>query len=165
MNDDRAGRIGQLIATVRIPVPWDVEQLCENVAQVVGRPVHLHTRSPKAADRIYATVLAFPHAYYLFVRDDLRGVHRDQAICHELGHLLAGHLNDVQDEAVPASLTSMLPSLSPALIGRVLNRECCYDVEREQDAEMIGTGLLTRGRDQSDSSGTSIAQGFGEALL
>jgi hypothetical protein len=157
--------VENLISRVPIPVPWNVEQLAFAVGEVLRGPIHLITRSAVEDDRIYATVVAGADGYYIFVRDDLTGMHRDLAICHELGHILAGHLSDASDALrAPKGIAATVSSLSPALIARMLNRECCHDARHEREAERIATALLARGRGQRPPPANPIARGLGEAL-
>lgn len=156
--------IDRLVSQVPIPIPWSVDGLAAEVGDVVRRPVQLIERSAAENDRIYASVVAGTDAYYIFVRDDLRGLHRDLAVCHELAHILAGHLSTVADDEIPKGISSALPSLSPALISRMLNRECCHDQDQERVAERVATMLLARGRDRSRRETNRVARGFGEAL-
>ena len=165
MKRRTAKDVDRLVSRVPLPVPWNVDYLADGVGEVVGRPVRLLCRPAGEDDRIYATVVAGAEAFYIFVRDDLRGLHRDQAVCHELGHILAGHLSTAADERiVPKGIAAAVPSLSPALVARMLNRECCHDEEHERVAERIGTALLSRGRERVRIATDPVARGFGEAL-
>jgi hypothetical protein len=142
-----------------------VEEVVAGVGDAVQRPVILLTRRPSADDRVYATVVAATDAYYIFVRDDLRGLHRDLAISHELGHILAGHLSTADSAGTPPDgIVAALPSLSPALVARMLNRDCCHNEEHEREAERIATALLARGRDRGRRPTHPVARGFGDAL-
>jgi hypothetical protein len=81
----RAGR--RLASRLELPDPWSIEDLCGSVAARRGRPIIILER-PGHDDSITATLLSTVVADYVFCRSDLRGGHREHAICHEIGHLL-----------------------------------------------------------------------------
>ena len=88
----RAAR--RLAGRLPLPDPWRVEDLCTQVADSRQRPIVLIERAAQG-DSITAMVIGTQTTDYIFCREDLKGLHRDHAICHELGHLLAGHTEQI----------------------------------------------------------------------
>jgi hypothetical protein len=154
-------RARALVEQLQLPDPWDVEQLCERVAQSRQRPVRLLAR-PVAGDSITASVFAAEHADYIFYRDDLRALHRDHAVCHELGHLLAGHTDGLLDRSVGELSEHTVTQL-------MLRRDCAYGDAREREAETIADLIMDRVSRRVDSRTGDpvtrrIVRGFGDAL-
>ncbi len=135
-----------------IPDPWDVAALCEIIAATVGLPIVLLAR-PAARDSITASVMRTKTAYVIFYRDDLTGNHRDHAIAHELGHILAGHLDgdlEVDDDVTGAAAL-------------MLNRDCNYGDEREGLAERLADLIIARVPQQAATTSNRAVQGFNSA--
>lgn len=145
----------QLARHLPLPDPWRVEDLCAQIAMRRGRPIRALGR-PARGDSITATLLATDTADYIFYREDLRGLHRDHAICHELGHLLAGHGADAATAVSVRALESM-----------VLKRSCDYGTQREREAEAVADTIMqrvTRRLSAQDAPRRNILRGFGDAL-
>ena len=123
----------------------------------------MHLLEQRAAnDGITGTVIATAKADYIFIRDDLAGLHRDHAVCHELGHLIAGHIDTVWD----GGLASLGASREP---DRILHRACDYGEARERQAEQIADLIMERVAHRAtprlpDPSTARIVRGFGDAL-
>jgi hypothetical protein len=142
-----------------LPEPWRVEDLCAQIAEARSRPIRVLDR-PAAGDSITAAVIATDTADYIFARDDLRGLHRDHAICHELGHLLAGHL----DQPEPATQHDPTPD---AVQTMPLERSCDYGADQEREAEVIADVIMSRVIDHLIPQNTPhqrMLRGFDDAL-
>src|SRR5207249_4603064 len=68
----------------------------------------------------------------------------------ELGHILAGHRSDEEDDALladlypdvePGALRERYPDLEPDAVRRALRRTS-YDTEQEREAETVATIIL-----------------------
>lgn len=130
-----------------LPDPWDITAFCKALSDSRHRPIRLIAR-PAMGDSITGMVAQLPMSDVIFYRDDLDGVHRDHVICHEIGHLLAGHVQDLAAD-------------HGDLVGAaniMLHRGCDYGDQREQDAEDIAELILTRAQRRES------AAGFGTAL-
>lgn len=146
----------RLASRLELPDPWSVEALCAWVAERRGRPITVLDR-PSHGDSITAAVISTRSADYIFCRDDLHGIHRDHAVCHELGHLLSGHTE--RDRLLGVSA----PSLA------VLHRNCDYSDGREEEAEAIADAIMERVslrlvNSERDRRQVRIIHGFGDAL-
>jgi hypothetical protein len=76
--------------------------------------------------------------------------HQDHIVLHELGHLLAGHHSDEEDDdllgelypdVAPEALRARYPDLAPDAVRRALRRSS-YDTEQEVEAETVATIIL-----------------------
>ena len=86
----------------------------------------------------------------------------DHLIAHELGHLLAGHLDGRGGLAagVSADLTDAV---------RAMNRACAYESHEERVAEAVADLLMAGARQHStqhrhSAAATTTLRGFGEAM-
>lgn len=143
-----------------LPEPWRVEDLCSQIGAARSRPIRVLDR-PAAGDSITAAVISTDTADYIFARDDLHGLHRDHAICHELGHLLAGHLEQSESPPRQDDLTVQVAQAMP------LERSCDYGAEREREAEVIADVIMGRVIDHLIPRNTAhqrMLRGFDDAL-
>jgi len=141
-----AARVRQL----DVPVPFDSHQLCRQLAQARGRPIHLLAMALDLEGPCGLWIAADRADYILYERRTSR-LHQEHIIAHEIGHLLCDH---EPVSALDDATTSMLmPSLDPRMVRRILRRRSGYPVPQEQQAEMIASLLLQR------SSGAVAATG------
>lgn len=152
MDRRRRSELDAMANALEIPDPWDAEQLCAEYGSRRGRPIIVDSRPASTGDSIYASVWSTRSADYILVRDDLHGMHRDQAICHELGHLLAEHDGRI-------SVTT-----SPRMVGHIFNRECGFGEESETEAEYIGFRILERAARSRQRGPGDLERGFGDLL-
>lgn len=109
-------------------------------------------------DSITAAVLTTDDADYIFWRSDLRGLHRDHAICHELGHLLAGHPDLPEFARHPSTRYGDT---------RTLQRGCDYGAEPERAAETFADvimGRVVQCAPRKDTPRQRALRGFNDAL-
>jgi hypothetical protein len=98
----------------------------------------------------------------IFLCASLRGLHRDHVQCHELGHLLAGHLQ---------TAAGYTPGGDSGLAGAaewMLPRQCDYGSAHEREAEHIAELILARVRQAIPGvrgrANPRTVSGFGSAL-
>jgi len=96
---------------------------------------------------------------YIHHRADLTGFHRDQVICHELGHILADHV-DQPSASAPARLGS-LSLLAGDAARHMFARACVAGDDREDEAEYIASLILQRARETNTGP---VARGLAAAL-
>jgi hypothetical protein len=87
--------------------------------------------------------------------------HQDHIILHELSHLLCDHFR----ESLPDSdhMRSLLPSLDPAMVRRVLGR-AGYSADEEREAELLASIIAQRAA-RGDRTSTALDERVGEALF
>ncbi|MFI8192213.1 ImmA/IrrE family metallo-endopeptidase [Streptomyces sp. NPDC085946] len=75
--------------------------------------------------------------------------HQEHIIAHELAHMLCGH--QAVDNADNTVLRQLFPDIAPEVVRRVLLRTR-YSDSNEQEAEMMASLLLARGRQPHDAA-------------
>jgi len=82
--------------------------------------------------------IATAKADYILYQQETSKAHQNHIILHELGHLLAGHTSDEQDDGL---LAGLYPDLEPDAVRRALRRTS-YDSAHEREAETVATIIL-----------------------
>lgn len=146
-------RCEQLVATLPIPRPLEVNQFLAALAQQRGRRIELiPTILP--ATLPCGMLISTDDVDYIFHAIDTTPLHAQHIDMHEVGHLLLDHsavISSVGATAhVPAlaeqaAVRSLLPDISPELIRRILGRTVYTDVH-EREAELFASLLLSRAR-------------------
>ncbi|WP_189115609.1 ParH-like protein [Pilimelia terevasa] len=124
-----------------LPVPFDPERFCRDLAHRRGRPIHL---MPLPRDRTQA-----PCGLWIGLEDrDIitydpgqSRLHRDHIIAHETAHMILDHPSQLD----PAALSTLLPHLSTRLIRRVLGRHPLMRGPQEREAEQLAAIMLNWG--------------------
>ncbi|WP_436501821.1 hypothetical protein [Actinokineospora sp. HUAS TT18] len=104
--------------------------------------------------------------HYVYYDATASPLHRTQIICHELGHLAlghaeqsGGHVHDELGHVDPVEdldvLHSLMPTLSPGLIRRLMGRTV-YDDAQERDAELFGSLLVAAAARRSTYTSTAV---------
>ncbi|WP_344442002.1 hypothetical protein [Kitasatospora nipponensis] len=95
-----------LVASLDIPVPFAIEDLCASIAVRRGRPIHIHgmehTGTPNRAP--CGAWISLDHSDHIFVENATSPLHRAHIILHELCHMLLGHSCLPTDEHEPPAL-------------------------------------------------------------
>ncbi|MFJ4649654.1 hypothetical protein ACIP5Y_00095 [Nocardia sp. NPDC088792] len=132
-------RCRRLLNELEIQPPLDVVTLCQRVGEQRGRPIRL-VPHPIPIPGPFGAWIATKRADYILYQQETTRAHQDHIILHELGHLLAGHCTDEQDDNLIRQLN---PSsvLSPDIVRRALRRTS-YDTAEEREAEMVATIIL-----------------------
>lgn len=134
---DLRRRCRRLLNDLGIQPPLDVAELCRRVGEQRGRPVRL-VAHPIPVPGPYGVWIATASADYIVYQRETSKAHQNHIILHELGHLMAGHTGDEQDDAVLAGLYS---DLDPEAVRRALRRTS-YDSAHEREAETVATIIL-----------------------
>ena len=122
-----------------IEPPLRVPVLCERLGARRGRPIRL-VPYPLPVPGPSGLWLASPTADYVLHQRYTSTAHQDHIVLHEVGHIIAGHATvELDDE----TLSLLDPDTLRAAIGDALGRTC-YDTEREREAELVATIVLTR---------------------
>ncbi len=126
-----------------LDLPLDVTQLCDRFGVRRGRAIRLiaHPLPSGVPNGIW---LAAEDADYFFYQANTTRLHQDQIIIHEFGHLIAGH------QMIGASLEGLAGGPSDDESDAALRRTC-YSDEREWEAEMLASLILTWAQDATSA--------------
>lgn len=147
MNNRRASqrRARTLLEDLRLPEPWDVRALVDQVAQRRGRRIVLEAvPGSMVRNKMCGAWLECEDEDMLLYSEDSAPWHCDLVICHELGHMLFGHEEtSIEPPVSPEMLRAWVPSLDPAAVVRVLGRTN-YSTKHEYEAEYLATLIIDR---------------------
>jgi hypothetical protein len=142
-------RCRKLLNELGIRPPLDVQELCRRVGQKRGKPIRPVAHAIPVPGPFGAWITTSSADYILYQRETSRA-HQDHIVLHELGHILAGHRSDEEDDALlgqlypgvnPSALHGQYPDLAPDAVRRALRRTS-YDSEQEREAETVATIIL-----------------------
>lgn len=112
-------------------------EVCTRLSKQRGKPIQL-IAYPFEIPGPFGLWLATPSADYLLYQAETTKLHQEHIIAHELGHLLAAHQSDDDDDEIWQEL---MPDIPPDIIRRALRRTS-YDSDQEREAETVATLLL-----------------------
>ncbi|GAA4438881.1 hypothetical protein GCM10023148_46000 [Actinokineospora soli] len=132
--------------------PFDITDFCGRIAELRGRPIELLPMGPLLGGRpvpMTGLLVALPTADYLFYDDSTSPSFRENAIMHELGHLVLGHSAGGSPAADSDAdlLSTLLPDLDPTMVRRMLSTALGrrgYTDRQEVEAEMFASMLWRR---------------------
>ncbi|WP_410658239.1 hypothetical protein [Amycolatopsis sp. lyj-112] len=119
--------------------PVGMVELCRVLGESRGRAIRL-VPFPMEVPGPYGLWMSTASADYIVFQAETTKVHQEHIIAHELGHILAGHQGEEDDEEIWARL---MPDIAPGVLRRLLKRTH-YDSAQEREAETIATLLLER---------------------
>jgi hypothetical protein len=126
-----------LLRQLDIRPPLDVSQMCVRLGALRGRPICLMAH-PMPAQGPFGAWLSLPDTDYIVYQEYTSRPHQMHIILHELGHLIADHRSDEQDDDV---LKTLYPDIDPDVLRRVLYRSS-YANAHEREAETVATIIL-----------------------
>ncbi|MGY5033089.1 hypothetical protein ACWC9U_19775 [Streptomyces sp. 900116325] len=133
-------RCEELVRSLDIQSPFDIEALCASISEQRGRPLYLHSTPGVTGSGIPCGAwIATEKADHIFHEQSTSPLHRTHIILHELGHMLLGHRSALDGAALGISAT-LFPSLSPAVVTNLMKR-ASYDTAAERSAEYFA-GLI-----------------------
>ncbi|WP_138356392.1 MULTISPECIES: ParH-like protein [unclassified Streptomyces] len=123
-----------------IPDPFDVHEMFQRISRQRGRPIHLLSRQlpPGSPCGLW---ISTGSADYMLYEQATSPAHQDHILLHELGHLLHDH--GVGQPLSTDVARTLMPSLKPELVQRVLGRTRYSDTE-ENEAETFASVILTQ---------------------
>lgn len=124
------------LADLEVPRPFSIEALCDRIADIRGRPLHLHP-FPSAQGLPCGMWVSTADADHIFHAQGASALHQRNIILHEIGHMLWDHSGGHQGTGLAALLTD----LDPAMVRRVLMRTR-YSTPEEKQAEMMAALIL-----------------------
>lgn len=123
---------------LELPPVSTVEELCAVVADRAGRGVRLVPRRMRVGEPS-GFVERRADADVIYFEQETSGLHQAHIICHELAHLLCGHL--AEPPAVDEGTAHVeLSTIDADMIRLVLGRSH-YDDAAEEEAEILGAEL------------------------
>jgi hypothetical protein len=134
-------RCRRLLNELDIRPPLDVHELCRRVGQRRGKPIR-PVAHPIPVPGPFGAWITTDTADYILYQQETTKAHQGHIILHELGHILAGHRGDDDDDALFGdSLRGQYPDLAPDAVRRALRRTS-YDTAHEREAETVATIIL-----------------------
>lgn len=137
----------RLVDSLDIPDPFEPEAFVRALAHARGRRIEL---VPLAitGDGPCGALVSTAEVDYVVYPANTTSLHAEHILLHEIGHLTFGH------SGAPAARqelpTSLLPNVSPELVGRMLGRTAYSDTS-ERQAELFASMVLRRcGRRRAD---------------
>ncbi|WP_123553709.1 hypothetical protein [Kitasatospora cineracea] len=132
-------RMRAVARDLRLPPLSTVEELCEAVSAHLDRPIRIAPRRMRVGEPS-GFVERLPAEDVVHVEQETSGLHRAHIVCHELAHLLCGHLTEpaLLD---PDTARVELPTIDPEMLRLVLGRSH-YDDAAEEEAEVLGAELM-----------------------
>lgn len=118
-----------------MPENGDLGTLVDRIADHRGRPIIVETTTGAG---LTGQTLALDTVDHISLLDAPPG-QLQQALCHELAHLLLGHLEQNDEIPFDAKLAE-LTGIDPAMIRKFLTRHA-YDTPQEAAAERLATLL------------------------
>lgn len=139
MNPERQlrRRCRALLQQLDIRPPLDVPQLCARLGEHRSRPICLQP-APIPLPGPFGIWLSLDSYDVIVYQEETSRPHQDHIILHELGHMIAGHRSDEDDDEL---LRMMFPSIDPETVRRMLRRTS-YDTAQEREAETAATIIL-----------------------
>ncbi|MEV6304755.1 DUF6545 domain-containing protein [Actinoplanes sp. NPDC051861] len=139
-------RSARRLSGLRLPYPFDLDLLCDEVAASRGRPLHRRPLAGLKAGAPCGLWLGMPTADYVFYDPGTSPLHAEHIVLHEIAHILCGHA------AGPAHgdlVARLFPDLDPALVARMLGR-AGHTTAQEREAEMLASMIRTAGSPARD---------------
>lgn len=146
---DLRRRCRRLLRELDISPPLDVPELCRRVGRQRGKPIRLIPH-PIPVPGPFGVWIATARADYILYQQETSRAHQEHIVLHELGHIIAGHRSDENDDLLlgqlypntePDALRTQYPDLAPDAVRRALRRTS-YDEEHEREAETVATIIL-----------------------
>lgn len=125
-----------------LPELHDIRTFCAALAESRGRMITLVPITGGDAG-IWGMWAATASADVIFYRSSISPLHREHLVLHEISHMLCDHAPAMASDAEWA--TTLLPSLNPAMVRRVLARSGYHD-HQEREAELLASLILGRAR-------------------
>jgi len=159
VSNDLQGRARAVVERLIIPTPFSVTRLTAAVEDRVGWPIALNDRATRSDldPSVSGMTYKGPDAYQVFYPMGAETWWALLCLCHELAHILCGHVPDhgpteVPVVSVPAedvaqvlarNVDTLLPDMQKAQRAWGLYR-CTLDEDVEQEAEMVASLLVGR---------------------
>lgn len=146
--DDVTARCEEMIGTLVIPRPFDIDRFLAILAEKRGKRIQL-VPTNLGADQPCGMLISTTEVDYIACADNVPPLQSQHTVMHEVGHLLFNHgtassgCGEPPRVANADALHLLLPNLSPALVQRILGRTV-YASAQEREAELFASLVLTR---------------------
>ncbi|MBN6034172.1 hypothetical protein JYK18_04610 [Amycolatopsis sp. 195334CR] len=139
----------QLLRRLDIRPPLDVAELCNRAGTLRGKRIRL-VAHPIPVPGPFGVWIATNNVDYILYQEETSKLHQDHIVLHELGHILAGHQSDEEDDSLLAELyPTMTPDrlreqysdIGPEAVRRALRR-ASFGTRQEREAETVATIIL-----------------------
>jgi hypothetical protein len=166
-GNGRQGRpdFEDLLASIDIPEPFDVQVLCDQIATQRGRALHLHSvPGISGTDAPCGVWIATEKADHIFHEAATSPMHRNHIILHEIGHMLLGHTSII--DGVQSGGGGLFADIDPATVVSFLTR-ASYGTEDEREAERFAGLIASKAATSSHNSKTTrsrVLQRLDDAL-
>ncbi|WP_311215126.1 MULTISPECIES: hypothetical protein [unclassified Arthrobacter] len=128
-----AERAANAFASLALPTHLNLERLVEVIEGVRHRPIHIEAAEVLNGGSVCGLWLSTDDIEIILHAISPSGLHRQQFVLHELGHMVLRH----DELVVPADYIEVLfPNLSVGLVSRVLARSSFTD-DLEAAAESL----------------------------
>ena len=135
-------RYQDIVSTVGVPVPFNLDEFCIRVAAFRGRELRLHPMNVGQIPGLCGLYIELDHTDHVCFPADTSPIHQQHIIVHELTHLLCGHRASEPTALLPdAVLTELFPSLDREFVRSVLGRSR-YASPVEREAEVVASMIL-----------------------
>ncbi|WP_018680939.1 hypothetical protein [Actinokineospora enzanensis] len=122
-----------LLAGLDLPTRSDLAGLCEHLAAVRGRPLHV-VPVAMLASQPCGMWIATRDADWIFYDQDTTRAHQEHIILHEIGHMICCHRGGGHLDEDTAAV--FFPDIDPQLVRDMLARTTYSDAQ-EQQAEVM----------------------------
>lgn len=149
-----------------LPVPFDLAELRQRIADERGRPLSILAWKPGAVPAsITGACIPYGDRDVIYHQPWATGLHRTQIVLHEIAHLVCGHLpQDTANPKAGAWLTSQLDQLELAAFQRMFARHDNYDDEQEREAEMLASLMMEHAIAHAPTAGDPLVTRLHTAL-
>ncbi|MGW7528823.1 hypothetical protein [Streptomyces sp. NPDC054783] len=129
-------RCEELVSALDLPSPFSTDALVHELSQRRGRPIRIQAVPIGSAINACGLWIATDAGDTIYVEEKATKFHQEHIVLHEVGHILCDHR--ISDQETYGALTTLLPSISPDMISRLLGRTN-YTTEQEQEAELVAS--------------------------
>jgi Zn-dependent peptidase ImmA (M78 family) len=114
-------------------------EVCQRLGEYRQRPIRLYPYAFDVPGPFGIWIKTADADIVLYQSMGTTPLHREHIIAHELGHVLADHPSDENDDVIWREL---MPDIPIDTVRRALRRRTSYGSEYEREAETVATVLL-----------------------
>ncbi|SEF24677.1 protein of unknown function [Amycolatopsis pretoriensis] len=114
-------------------------EVCLRLGEHRDKPIHLVPQAMDVPGPSGLWIKTSRADYIVYQCAGTTPLHQEHIIAHEVGHLLADHPSDEDDDA---AWRALMPDIPPDVIRRALRGRTSYDTEFEREAETLASVLL-----------------------